>query len=83
MKIKAIQCPNCKDVIFSRTRHDYRSCGCDAIGIDGGFDYFKMSFKGKVPKELEINVDATRQELFNDWNNGNDKFGIINKQDKE
>ena len=35
------QCNRCKDVIESKTRHDFVSCKCGAIFIDGGKDYFR------------------------------------------
>lgn len=33
------QCKKCGDIIFSRSRHDYRTCKCGAIAVDGGMDY--------------------------------------------
>ena len=41
---KAIKCTNCNDVIYSVMRHDYRSCECGAVTIDGGRDYVKIGF---------------------------------------
>lgn len=32
-------CNKCKDVIESKYRHDFVSCSCGAIYIDGGNDY--------------------------------------------
>ena len=34
-------CAKCCDVIQSRARHDFVSCNCGAIAIDGGADYTK------------------------------------------
>lgn len=46
MKIKdkrltynAAQCVKCGDVIESKHRHDFRSCSCGAIFVDGGLEY--------------------------------------------
>jgi len=75
----ALFCKKCGSVIFSRARHDYRSCTCKALAIDGGFDYNKISFtnenemiyfKAILPKELTTSI------LFEDWNKGIDKFGL-------
>lgn len=33
------KCAKCGDVIESKHRHDFRSCSCGAIFIDGGLDY--------------------------------------------
>ena len=77
MKITAMECLKCNDIIFSRTRHDYRKCTCGAVSIDGGFDYVKTSGNGKFTQMRFINVRATKKELYKDWNTQKDKFGII------
>ena len=38
------------------------------IAIDGGFDYAKVSYLTSSPKRVEIEVDATKAELYSDWN---------------
>ena len=50
MKIKdqrlvfnAAQCVKCGEVIVSTHRHDYRSCKCGALAVDGGRDYAKRT----------------------------------------
>jgi hypothetical protein len=40
-----IVCPKCKDRIFSRSRHDFVSCKCGEVSIDGGLDYCKITAK--------------------------------------
>ena len=37
----AAQCGLCGDIIESKYRHDFVSCLCDNIFIDGGLDYFR------------------------------------------
>jgi hypothetical protein len=37
----AAQCAKCEDVIESKHRHDFVSCKCGAIFVDGGKDYFR------------------------------------------
>lgn len=37
----AAQCAKCGDIIESKHRHDFVSCKCGAIFIDGGHDYFR------------------------------------------
>jgi hypothetical protein len=32
----AIQCKKCLETIESKHRHDFKSCLCNAVGIDGG-----------------------------------------------
>ena len=78
-KVYAIQCPRCKDKIFSRAHHDCHHCSCGACMIDGGFEYSRVGFDPKVgePTSVEIEVKQTKQELYDDWNKSKDKYGII------
>jgi len=76
-QITAIQCPKCLDIIYSRARHDMRSCSCGDISIDGGFEYCKVSFKHKVPIQFNLLIPTTKHELYMDWNYKVDKFGVI------
>jgi len=80
--VKAIQCPNCKDTIYSRAQHDFHNCSCGAIFIDGGFHYTRVGWdpaKGakSPPKWVDIKVKSTMEDLYRDWNTGMDKFGTI------
>lgn len=77
MKVGAIICPECGDIIYSRARHDFHSCSCGQVAIDGGFDYKKVCFKGKTPEHLIMEIEATKKELYDDWNEGKNQFGII------
>jgi hypothetical protein len=36
------QCAKCGQIIFSRSRHDFVSCKCGAIAVDGGMDYRRI-----------------------------------------
>lgn len=37
-----IKCKLCKEIIWSEYTHDFRSCKCGAIAIDGGNDYTRI-----------------------------------------
>ena len=39
-----IKCNECEDVIESKTRHDFVSCSCGKVAVDGGRFYLKRSF---------------------------------------
>lgn len=39
------QCRQCNDIIESTNRHDFKSCKCGAISVDGGKEYLKRCFK--------------------------------------
>ena len=82
IKVKAAKCPTCKDLIFSRARHDYHSCSCNEIAIDGGFDYIRMAFKDIMPEIIEIEINATKKQLYDDWNLRENKFGTIKDSKK-
>lgn len=42
MKVTAIKCKICNDVVWSRDRHDCHSCKCGKVAIDGGRDYTRI-----------------------------------------
>lgn len=37
------QCKKCGVVVVSTHRHDYRTCKCGAIAVDGGRDYVRLA----------------------------------------
>ena len=39
--VNKIRCKKCNEVIESIHRHDYRTCQCGAVSVDGGNDYLK------------------------------------------
>lgn len=41
----AAQCRLCGEVIESTHRHDFKSCSCSEIFIDGGLDYTRFGFR--------------------------------------
>lgn len=47
------QCLNCKQVITSWHRHDFRTCKCGGLSVDGGTDYLKRSHSGPF-KEMSV-----------------------------
>jgi hypothetical protein len=40
-----IKCLSCGDEIWSAHRHDYKTCSCGDVSVDGGMDYRKRSFR--------------------------------------
>jgi len=53
-KHSIIQCKKCGDVIKSDYRHDFKSCKCQSIFIDGGFDYTRIGGNFEDIKELYL-----------------------------
>lgn len=83
MKIAGIKCKKCNSIIYSRARHDFRRCPCDTCAVDGGFNYLKVSGDITNWKRVEIELDITKSELFQDWNYGHDKYGLIKGEKNE
>ena len=79
MKINAIKCTKCGDTIFSRANHDFARCSCGAIAIDGGQTnkYYGINAEPDDMEGAEFELDVTLKELYDDWNYGRDKYGLI------
>lgn len=41
----AAKCNICGDVIKSKHTHDFKTCKCGTISVDGGHEYLKRSYK--------------------------------------
>ncbi len=39
-----VECLKCGDKPFSKSRHDFVSCTCGAVSVDGGQAYLKRNF---------------------------------------
>lgn len=66
-----IQCNNCKDIIVSRSRHEYVSCHCGECAVDGGTSYLRRSFKTKDSyTELSLNDDVDFEIVRNTMTRG-------------
>lgn len=50
----AAECARCGDVIESKYRHDFVSCSCGAIFVDGGTDYLRRG-----GESLELIIDRS------------------------
>jgi len=81
MKVRAIKCDKCGDTIYSRALHDFRSCTCGRIFIDGGFDYTRIGWEGEMeepPRVFELTLNnITRIDLYEDWSSGKNCFGLL------
>lgn len=71
-KVTGVICEECGQIIFSRARHDFRSCVCGHTSVDGGFDYVKVC--GSSWSLIELEIKATKQELYHDWNSRRDEY---------
>ena len=77
MRLKAIHCKNCDEVLYSRAQHDFRECSCGYINVDGGQHYFKYgAIPGAEFDVTEIDVDVSLNDLYDDWNEMTDNYGV-------
>lgn len=79
----AVQCNRCDDFIVSKHRHDFVTCSCGAISVDGGQSYLRRSgaifdcidMSWELPDELyKACADAVDDAIETNRN----EFGIAN-----
>ena len=59
----AAKCFNCGDVIESKHRHDFVTCSCGDLSVDGGLDYARRGFKsGASWREESLYIEVEEQE---------------------
>tara|TARA_R110000765_G_scaffold281596_1_gene378869 strand:+ start:163 stop:438 length:276 start_codon:yes stop_codon:yes gene_type:complete len=84
MKIKAIKCLNCNDIVYSRAQDDFRECSCRQVYVDGGFSFFKNgALPGAEFKTITVDVSVSLGVLYEDWSSMKDKYGIIKESNKD
>lgn len=42
--VNKIRCKHCNDIIESKHIHDYVTCKCGKVAVDGGHEYLKRNF---------------------------------------
>lgn len=70
MTVNGVQCPKCKDVIYSMAGHDFHYCTCGEVFIDGGQDGWggRVGFTKEIPPPAIVEVDvADKRELASIW----------------
>ena len=86
MLIDAVKCLNCGAIVFSRVNHDFRECPCGGIFVDGGYTteegHLSYGRFGGVAinsnsKQMTIEIEQDIDELYDDWNNYRNQFGIL------
>lgn len=51
--MNAVRCLRCKDVIQSRHLHDFVTCSCGNVSVDGGSAYKRRLFRSDEWEEVE------------------------------
>ena len=49
-----VRCRKCGDVIESKNQHDFVSCKCGAISVDGGRSYLRRLGNDEDIEELSV-----------------------------
>ena len=79
IKVRGVKCLMCGDTVISRSPHDYHTCSCGNAFMDGGQEgYYRAGgvFFDEI-KGTKTYLDTTLKDLYDDWNNREDKYGII------
>ena len=58
-----IQCKYCKDIIESKHTHDFVTCKCGKVSVDGGLDYLRRI--GNYSAYNDLSEVTTEED--NDW----------------
>lgn len=74
-----IRCPKCSDTPFSMHRHDFATCKCGAVSVDGGQEYFKRV--GSSWEEMSVTIDpvalvAIIKEVEEAMESGRNPLGV-------
>ena len=59
--VNSAKCLLCQDVILSRSVHDFRSCKCGNISVDGGREYCHFNWKTDEWQDLCVEDDENHQ----------------------
>lgn len=59
----AALCLKCNDLIFSANRHNMCSCSCYNISVDGGKDYFSISYQTPLYRTLTVDLLTGKEKL--------------------
>lgn len=52
--INKIKCRKCGDVIESKSVHDFKSCKCGAVSVDGGHCYLRRCGNREEWEDLSV-----------------------------
>lgn len=83
MKISGMLIRETDEIIFSRTRHDFKRDKTGEYAIDGGQEmYTRLMFKDiNGFDSVTFELDVTEQQLYDDWNKQTDKLGSLDAKD--
>lgn len=57
--VNKVRCKKCDDIIESKHRHDFVTCKCKSIAVDGGNDYQRLTWKeGKLEDYIDTSLSV-------------------------
>lgn len=63
--VNKAMCKKCGDIIESTHVHDYKTCKCKAIAVDGGKEYCRRSFPANSkPTDYIYEMSVTEPALY-------------------
>ena len=78
MLVNTVECKECNTIVYSRTKEDVRECQCGRVMVSGGQTHFKYEIVPDTHYEIKkVNINADVHVLYEDWNNMQDRFGLI------
>ena len=57
----SIRCNHCGDLIVSNYTHDFKTCSCGRVSVDGGHDYLRRCGQRSDYTELSV-LEATAEK---------------------
>lgn len=60
--VNKIKCNSCGEIIESTHRHDYKTCKCGRVSVDGGHSYLKRAFKEMEAEENYLSSLKERRD---------------------
>ena len=79
--LNSIQCKHCLDIITSHSVHNYVTCKCGKVSIDGGSEYQHISFTSKLDfKNLAVYSTDTFDKIRESFSWGS--YGKSGKEEK-
>lgn len=65
--VNAVKCLECKAVVRSLHRHDFRTCRCGAVSVDGGPDYQRILYNTDAAYQILTTEAEWRAALAADF----------------
>lgn len=62
-----VQCHKCNDIIESEYGHDFKSCSCGNIAVDGGKNYLRRVGNGITDRSYTDLSETYEEEVFCEW----------------